>query len=158
MVSLNTLKPAAGAIKKRKRIGRGNASGTGTTAGRGHKGQKSRNGSHLPYVGFEGGQNPIYKRTPKLKGFHNFNKKIYAEVSVGDLGSNYVAGDTVTLANLKEKKIVKKKHNAYKVLGTGEITVALTIDTDKLTGTAKQKIEKAGGSISIATVAPKVKK
>lgn len=148
MVSLDTLKPAEGSTKKRKRIGRGNASGQGTTAGRGHKGQKSRKGSHLPYVGFEGGQNPIYKRTPKLKGFHNFNKKEYALVNISDLANKYAEGESVTLETLKEKKLIKKNQNAFKVLGNGDIKVGLTVETDNISATAKDKIEKAGGKIS----------
>lgn len=148
MVSLDTLKPAKGSTKKRKRVGRGNASGQGTTAGRGHKGHKSRTGNHLPYVGFEGGQNPLYKRTPKLKGFFNFNKKDLAVVNISDLANKYVAGETVNLVTLKEKKLIKKSQTDFKLLGTGDIKIALTIETENISATAREKVEKAGGKIN----------
>ena len=149
MVTLNTLKPAKGSIKKAKRVGRGNASGNGTTAGRGHKGQKSRSGSHLPYVGFEGGQNPIYKRTPKLGGFNNFNKRYYAVINTGDLEKNFANGDSVTIDTLKEKNLIRKNEKLLKILATGDISISLTVEADLFSKTAKGKIEKAGGNCKV---------
>ena len=145
-MQLHDLSPAPGSRKKRKRVGRGNASGHGTTAGRGDKGQKSRAGGGKG-PGFEGGQNPLAMRLPKLPGFKNRWRQEYEVVNVGRLESLYKKGDVVDGASLLAKGVVKSADLPVKVLGDGEITKALTVRVDKLSATAKAKIEAAGGKV-----------
>lgn len=139
-----------GANKKPKRVGRGSSSGLGTTAGKGNKGQQSRSGSAVPYVGFEGGQMPLYRRIAH-RGFSNYPfKKVYAIVNVKDLEQKFAAGETVDKASLAAKGLVKASSKLVKVLGNGDLTKSLTVDVDKVSASAKAKIEKAGGSVKAA--------
>ncbi len=145
MLSLANLAPQIGSTKQRKRLGRGPGSGHGKTAGRGHKGFKSRSGSGVK-PGFEGGQMPLQRRIPK-RGFNNIFKKQYALVSLTQLDS-FAAGDVVTVESLIAAKIVKKGM-FVKVLANGEVTKPLTVKVDKISETAKSKIEGAGGTVVI---------
>ncbi len=148
-MQLHDLSPAPGSRKNRKRIGRGNASGHGTTAGRGDKGQNSRSGGGKG-PGFEGGQNPLHMRMPKLGGFKNRNRVEYAVVNVGRLEDLYGTGETVDVDSLFVKGVIKSKTTPVKVLGDGEITKALTIKIDKVSGPARAKIEAAGGTVDLS--------
>ena len=145
-MQLNDLRPADGAKKKRKRIGRGNSSGHGTTAGRGTKGQLSRSGGGKG-AGFEGGQNPLAMRLPKLPGFTNHNRIQYAPVNIARLEACFNDGDVVDGATLVEKGVIKKATQPVKVLGDGELTKALTVKVDKVSASAQAKIEAAGGKV-----------
>ena len=143
---LNDLKPAEGARHAAKRVGRGIGSGLGKTAGRGHKGQKSRSGG-FHKVGFEGGQMPLYRRVAK-KGFSNYPfKKEFYVVNLAMLETKYSDGETVNKESLMQKGLLRKGSLYVKVLGTGDITKKLTVDVDKISASAKEKIEKAGGTI-----------
>ena len=139
-----------GANKKPKRVGRGSSSGLGTTAGKGNKGQQSRSGGKT-YVGFEGGQMPLYRRIAR-KGFSNYPfKKEYVCINVELLETKFNDGETVNKAPLIEKGFISSKSNSMvKVLGNGEITKKLTVEVDKVSASAKEKIEKAGGSVKTA--------
>ena len=137
-MELKDLRPAEGSTKNRKRVGRGPASGTGKTAGRGMNGQKSR---------AEGGQPPLARRLPKLPGFRNFNRVEYLPVNVSRLDAKFEAGDVVDGESLKAKGIIKHADALVKVLGDGEITKALTVRVDKVSASAKAKIEAAGGKV-----------
>ncbi len=143
MLDLSNLKPAPGSKKKAKRVGRGNASGTGTTAGRGTKGQNSRSGGGVP-PWFEGGQMPIYRRLPK-RGFKNRFRKEYVIINISDL-AGFESGSVVDRQALKDKGKIPSLDVAVKLLAEGEIAVPLTIKLDKASGSAVEKIEKAGGS------------
>lgn len=145
-MELKDLKPAAGATKNRKRVGRGPASGTGKTAGRGMNGQKSRAGGGKG-PRFEGGQTPLAMRLPKLPGFKNRNRVEYLPVNVARLEEKFEAGETVDGESLKAKGIIKHADALVKVLGDGEITKALTVKVDKVSASAKSKIEAAGGKV-----------
>lgn len=147
-MQLHDLFPAPGSRKSRKRIGRGNASGHGTTAGRGDKGQNSRSGGGKG-PGFEGGQNPLHMRMPKLGGFKNRNRVVYEIVNVGRLDELYVAGERVDVDTLFDRGVIKSKTVPVKVLGDGEITKALTVSVDKVSASAKAKIEAAGGTVDL---------
>ena len=137
-----------GANKKPKRVGRGSSSGLGTTAGKGNKGQQSRSGSAVPYVGFEGGQMPLYRRIAH-RGFSNYPfKKEYDVINVEVLEQKYAAGETVDKASLLSKGLIRSAKSLVKVLGNGDLTKNLTVDVDK--ASAKAKIEKAGGSVKSA--------
>ncbi len=145
-MELKDLKPAEGSRKNRKRVGRGNGSGYGKTAGRGLNGQLSRaGGGKRP--GFEGGQTPLAMRLPKLPGFRNFNRVEYLPVNVSRLEEKFEAGDVVNGDTLKEKGIIKHSDALVKVLGDGELTKALTVAVDKVSASAKAKIEAAGGKV-----------
>ena len=147
-MQLNDLRPAEGAKKARKRIGRGNASGHGTTAGRSTKGQLSRSGGGKG-AGFEGGQQPLAMRLPKLPGFTNRNRVEYAPVNVSRLEEKFADGDTVDTASLIAAGIIKREYELVKVLGNGEITKKLTVKVDKVSASAKAKIEAAGGKVEL---------
>ena len=142
-MKLHTLKNTEGARKRRKRVGRGDASGWGRTAGRGEKGQSSRSGSSRR-LHFEGGQIPLFRRLPK-RGFKSRNHKDYTVVNLSELDKVFVANDTVDEKLLREKSIVPKIKYGLKILGNGEITKPLTVIADHFSVTAKEKIEKAGG-------------
>lgn len=139
-----------GANKKPKRVGRGSSSGHGTTAGRGNKGQQSRSGSKQPYVGFEGGQMPLYRRIAR----RGFNNAVFAEdvasLNIRDFEKAYSDGDTVDKSTLVEKGLVSKNVSAVKVLGVGDVAKKLTVKVDRISQTAKDKIEKAGGTVEAA--------
>ncbi|MBC8393063.1 MAG: 50S ribosomal protein L15 [Deltaproteobacteria bacterium] len=145
-MKLNQLSPAAGSRKARKRLGRGVGSGTGKTAGRGSKGQNSRSGGGVR-PGFEGGQMPIHRRLPK-RGFTNIFKKKFALVNLRDL-ARFESGSMVDEAALLKAGLVKGGNDGIKVLGQGNITHPLTIMVDKVSKSAKEKIEAAGGQIKV---------
>jgi large subunit ribosomal protein L15 len=132
---------------KRKRVGRGVGSGKGKTAGRGHNGQRSRSGDH-PRIGFEGGQMPIFRRMPK-RGFTNARfKKHYTLVNVESLAV-FGEGDVVDLQAVLEHGLARKTGDLLKVLGQGEIATPITVKAHKFSGSAKTKIEAAGGTVEV---------
>jgi len=143
-ISLNSLRPAKGSTHKKKRVGRGPGSGLGKTAGRGEKGQKSRSG-YSRKVGFEGGQMPLHRRLPK-RGFTNIFKKRWLEVSLAALDRHFNADEEVTPELLHSRGIIKKAKHDVVVLGNGEVSKALRISAHRFTKSAREKIEKAGGS------------
>lgn len=144
---LGNLKPADGATKKRKRVGRGQGSTLGKTSGRGQKGQKARSGGSIK-AGFEGGQMPIARRLPKV-GFRNPNAPEYSIVNVRDLDEHFEAGDVVDYAALSARGLTQKKDDGVKVLGDGELTKSLTVKATKFSGSAVAKIEAAGGTVEV---------
>lgn len=144
-MDLHTLRPAKGSKKKTKRVGRGHGSGHGGTSGRGHKGQKARSGGGKG-PGFEGGQNPLQRRLPKLPGFKNPFKTVYNIVNVARLDV-FDKGSVVDADALASRGIVSKRNLPVKILGNGEITKALTVKADAVSATARAKIEKAGGKV-----------
>lgn len=145
-MEIKDLKSAPNSTKTRKRVGRGPASGTGKTAGRGLNGQKSRPGGGKG-AGFEGGQTPLARRLPKLPGFRNPNRVEYAPVNVERLDALFEANDVVDGDSLVEKGVIAYSTIPVKVLGNGDITKPLTIKTDKISASAKAKIEAAGGKV-----------
>lgn len=145
-MELKDLKPAEGSKRNHKRVGRGPASGNGKTAGRGMNGQKSRAGGGKG-AGFEGGQTPLARRLPKLPGFRNFNRVEYVPVNVSRLDAKFNAGDLVDADTLYAAGIIKNTTDPIKVLGDGEITKALTVRVDKVSASAKAKIEAVGGKV-----------
>jgi large subunit ribosomal protein L15 len=144
------LKPSPGAVKSRKRVGRGEGSGKGKTAGRGTKGTKARGEVH---IFFEGGQMPITRRIPKLRGFTPPNKTVFGAVNVGDLGT--LEGSAIGPDELRAGGLVHKRDKLIKILGGGEIDRAVTVSAHAFSETARSKIEAAGGT---AEVLPGVKK
>ncbi len=142
-IKLHHLKPAAGAKTDRKRVARGDRGRGGKTAGRGTKGSGAR--GTIP-ENFEGGQVPLVRRQPKLPGFNNPNKVVFAVINVARLEDAFEAGDEVTIETLTAKGLVKKKR-PVKVLGQGELTKALTIDVDAITASAREKVVAAGGTV-----------
>ena len=145
-MELKDLKPAEGSKRNRKRVGRGPASGNGKTAGRGMNGQKSRAGGGKG-AGFEGGQTPLARRLPILPGFRNFNRVEYVPVNVSRLDAKFNAGDLVDADTLYAAGIIKNTTDPIKVLGDGEITKALTVRVDKVSASARAKIEAVGGKV-----------
>ena len=145
-MELKDLKPVEGSKRNRKRVGRGPASGNGKTAGRGMNGQKSRAGGGKG-AGFEGGQTPLARRLPKLPGFRNFNRVEYVPVNVSRLDAKFNAGDLVDADTLYAAGIIKNTTDPIKVLGDGEITKALTVRVDKVSASARAKIEAVGGKV-----------
>jgi large subunit ribosomal protein L15 len=145
--TLHNLKGPKGATRNRKRIGRGPGSGTGEQSGKGVKGQKARTGHHGARLGFEGGQMPMQRRFPK-KGFKNpFRKEIFA-VNVGALEDRFSDG-TVDLGALQGAGMVPRSHRAVKILGEGDLTKKLTVKASAFSASAKEKIEKAGGTAEV---------
>ena len=135
-----------GATHKKKIVGRGSSSGHGKTAGKGHKGQQARSGGKV-YTGFEGGQMPLYRRVAK-RGFSNYPfKKEYYVVNLSILETRFNDGETGNKETLMQKGLLKKAKLLVKILGNGDITKKLTVDVDKISISAKEKIEKAGGTI-----------
>ncbi|MDX9708862.1 MAG: 50S ribosomal protein L15 [Trichloromonas sp.] len=145
-MDLSNLQPAFGSTKNRKRIGRGHGSGTGKTAGKGHKGQKARSGGSIK-AGFEGGQMPLQRRLPK-RGFTPLSKKVYSLVNLRDLDV-FEAGSVVDLAALGKAGLVNEVLDGIKVLGDGELTKALTVQAHKFSKPAQEKIEAAGGKVEV---------
>ncbi|GFE61560.1 50S ribosomal protein L15 [Geobacter sp. AOG2] len=143
-MDLNTLKPALGSTKDRKRIGRGTGSGHGKTATKGHKGQKARSGGSIK-AGFEGGQMPLQRRLPK-RGFTPLERVEYAVVNLSQLDV-FEAGTEVDAAALAAKGLVKGTNCLVKILGNGDITKALKVAATKFSQSAKEKIVAAGGSV-----------
>ena len=145
MIRLDTLSPAPGSRKGKKRVGRGDGSRKGSFSGRGCKGQKGRAGFRMK-PGFEGGQLPIIKRLPSQRGFTNIFKTEYDVVNVGQLNV-FESGTVVDIITLIDAGLVKTGQNPVKILGDGEIDRPLTVKADKFTATAKAKIEAAGGTV-----------
>lgn len=145
-MQINDLFPAPGSRKPRKRVGRGNGSGHGSTAGRGDKGQLSRSGGGKG-PGFEGGQNPLAMRLPKLPGFKNRFRVEYAIVNVSRLEECFDADTTIDVDTLFARKLIKSKTAPVKVLGDGELTKKFTVKVDKISASARAKIEAAGGTV-----------
>ena len=147
---LNELKPAEGSKRNPKRVGRGIGSTDGKTGGRGHKGQKSRSGG-FHKVGFEGGQNPIHRRVPK-RGFVPLDRVEVFGLNVGRLDV-FEDGAVVDVAAMRAKGLLPKRAEVVKLLGTGEISKKLTVKADRVSASAKAKIEAAGGSVELAAPA-----
>lgn len=145
-MKLHELSPAPGSVTPAWRKGRGTGSGNGKTAGKGHKGQNARSGGGVR-PGFEGGQIPLYRKLPK-RGFHNKFGTSYAIVNVSALNV-FNDGDTVNLAALTEKGIIRNAKDGLKVLGNGEISKKLTVEATVFSATAKEKIEAAGGKTEV---------
>jgi len=145
-MDLSNLKPAIGSTKNRKRIGRGPGSGTGKTAGKGHKGQNARSGGGVK-PGFEGGQMPLQRRLPK-RGFAPMSKKVYALVNLRDL-ELFEAGSVVDTAALGQAGLINKVLDGVKILGDGDLTKALTVKAHKFSKSAQEKIEAAGGKVEV---------
>jgi large subunit ribosomal protein L15 len=143
-MELSNLKPKKGARHAKKRVGRGPGSGHGKTSGRGEKGQKSRSG-YSGKRGFEGGQMPLHRRLPK-RGFTNIFKTDYAVVNVSDL-ERFDNGASVDEAMLRQAGLVKGSHDGVKVLGDGELSKKLTVSATKFSKSAREIIEKAGGTV-----------
>ncbi|MGK7947160.1 MAG: 50S ribosomal protein L15 [Microcystaceae cyanobacterium] len=145
-MKLHELAPNTGSKKRRRRVGRGIAAGQGASCGFGMRGQKSRSGTGTK-AGFEGGQMPLYRRVPKLKHFTLINQKHYTIINVGQL-SELAANTEVTLESLMEAGIITSNDGPLKVLGDGELNVALTVKAAAFTASAKEKITQAGGTAS----------
>ena len=145
-MKLHELSPKEGSRKARKRVGRGIASGVGKTAGRGQDGQKSRSG-YSSRPGFEGGQMPLIRRIPK-RGFTNIFAKHYAIVNVEDL-NDFADGSTVTIEDIVSKGLVKKTLAGVKILAGGDIEKKLTVQCNKISASAQEKIEAAGGKVEV---------
>ena len=146
-MKLHELSPAPGSRKPRKRVGRGDSSGLGKTAGRGDKGQKSRTGSVIrPF--FEGGQIPFFRRLPK-RGFKNPDRIVFQLVNLNVIDANFNAGDVVDAETLREKKLLGKATLPIKILANGEITKAVTVKAEAFSAAAVAKIEAAGGKTEV---------
>jgi large subunit ribosomal protein L15 len=155
-LGLHNLRPAPGSHKARKRVGRGTASGSGKTSGRGQKGQKSRSGSHSMRPGFEGGQMPLYMRMGKLRGPHMKKSMPMGPfrtsneiVNVEDLAERFEKGAEVTPAALVAVGLLKHTREPVKVLGRGELGFALTVSAHAFSASAREKIEAAGGTVTV---------
>ena len=145
-MKLHELSPAPGSVKARKRLGRGTGSGLGKTAGRGHKGQKSRSGYSRRH-GFEGGQMPLQRRVPK-RGFNNIFRKEYTVVNLEKLTS-FDAGAKIDPVVLRDSGVIKNLNENVKILGTGELAIAIHVRAHKFSKSAVEKIQQAGGSIEV---------
>jgi large subunit ribosomal protein L15 len=145
---LHHLRPAEGAVRPRKRVGRGKAAGQGKTAGRGTKGYLAK---HNPKLGFEGGQMPLQRRLPKLKGFKNPGRVEWAVVNVGRLSDAFRAGAEVTPEALRERRMVRTAA-PVKILGQGDLDKALRVRANAVSASAREKIERAGGSVEIVSL------
>ncbi|MBK5251361.1 MAG: 50S ribosomal protein L15 [Peptostreptococcaceae bacterium] len=145
-MKLHELKPAKGAVRNRKRLGRGTASGQGETSGRGANGQNARSGGGTR-PGFEGGQMPLYRRLPK-RGFTNIFKKVWSIVNIEDL-NRFEDNAEITPAILLESGLIKKLNEGVKILGNGEIEKKLTVKANQFTKSAQEKIEAAGGKAEV---------
>jgi large subunit ribosomal protein L15 len=148
IMQLHDLRPAEGATKKRKRVGRGTGSGKGKTATRGTKGQNARTGGGVRLT-FEGGQLPLVKRLPKMRGFNNRYRLEFTPVNVDVLDERFVAGSEVTPAVLSAANLVENPTDLVVVLARGEVNKPLHLKIHRISGTARQKIEAAGGTIEL---------
>lgn len=145
---LHDTKNVKGARHRRKRVGCGESSGHGKTSGRGHKGQKARSGGAIR-PGFEGGQMPLYRRLPK-KGFSNaMFRNVAAVVNLSDLNERFEDGAVVNEESLRKSGLIKGSYDVVKVLGSGELSRKLTVEVSSISATAKEKIEKAGGTVTL---------
>ena len=147
-MQLHDLTPAPGSTHRRKRVGRGNSSGHGTYSGRGLNGQGSRAGG-TKGAGFEGGQTPLAMRLPKLPGFRNPRRIEYTAINVSELEARFEDGAVVNGEALKAARLVKSEFEPVKVLGNGELSKKLTVQSDKVSASAKAKIEAAGGKVEL---------
>jgi len=145
-MNLHEMKYNAGARHTTKRLGRGQGSGQGKTAGKGHKGQNARSGGGVA-IGFEGGQTPFYKSMPK-RGFTNFNRLEFAVINLSDL-NRFDEGTTVTPELLKQAGLVKKQLNGIKVLGNGKLEKKVNVTCHRISKSAQAAIEKAGGKVEV---------
>lgn len=145
-IGLSNLKPPRGSRKQKVRVGRGMGSKLGRTSGRGQKGQKSRSG-YKRRRGFEGGQMPLHRRMPK-RGFHNPMRKEFSVVNLVSLNS-FSAGETVTPEMLRGRGLVRRANDAIKILGNGDLKIALTVQAHAFSGPAREKISAAGGKVEI---------
>lgn len=145
-MKLHELAPAEGSVTKSFRKGRGIGSGNGKTAGKGHKGQNARSGGGVR-PGFEGGQNPLYRRLPK-RGFKNHFAKVYAVVNL-DVFDKYTDGDVIDVNTLLKDGVISKSYDGLKVLGDGEISKKVVVKASKFSATAKEKIEAVGGKAEV---------
>jgi large subunit ribosomal protein L15 len=148
-MDLSNLKPAERSKFPKKRVGRGPGSGNGVQAGRGHKGAKSRSGFKFKR-GFEGGQMPLHRRMPK-RGFHNEFRTEYAVVNLDTLAERFDAGTVITPELLRERGLVRSRHQRIKVLARGDIAKKLTIHAHKFSGKAAEKIAAAGGATEVVS-------
>src|SRR3979490_705016 len=146
-LSLNNLHPAKGSTHRKKRLGRGPGTGLGKTSGRGEKGQKSRSGYSMK-IGFESGQMPLHRRLPK-RGFTNIFKRRWIEVSLAALDKHFRADARVTPEVMHHSGIIKKAKHDIVVLGNGEVSKALKVSAHRFTKSAREKIEKAGGTATV---------
>jgi len=148
---LSRLRPPVGAVRAKKRRGRGPGSGLGKTGGKGQKGQKARSPGNFSKLGFEGGQTPMYRRLPKT-GFHNlFSKKVIA-INLRDL-ARFEAGSVVDIEALRSEGFLKRSFDQVKILGQGELDRALTVKVHAFSAGAKAKIEAAGGTVEVVSTA-----
>lgn len=145
-MNLSNLSPLRGAVKKRKRIGRGTGSGHGQTSGKGHKGQKARSGGHVP-PWFEGGQMPLTRRLPK-RGFANPRRKKFAVINLKDL-NRFSEGSMVDFQTLRQSGLIKGRYDGVKILGKGMVSHSLLVKVDGISQSAREKIESLGGKIEI---------
>ncbi|RMF04049.1 MAG: 50S ribosomal protein L15 [Chloroflexi bacterium] len=152
-MKLHDLKPAPGSVKRKKRVGRGMASGKGKTSGRGMKGQNARSGGGKgPY--FEGGQLPLVRRLPFKRGFTNINRVEYKPVNLDRLQEKFGQGNVeVTPETLVEAGIIKRSDKAVAILGNGDLSAALTVKAHRFSKSAQEKIEAAGGSVEVLPLA-----
>jgi large subunit ribosomal protein L15 len=149
--NLSNLSPAKGSVKTKRRRGRGVGSGLGNTAGRGHKGDASRSGAKWK-IGFEGGQMPIHRRLPK-RGFHNIFREEFQIVNLAQLEKKVLDTTEVTPELLVTLGLIKHVRKPVKILGFGEVTRAFSVDVAAVSATAKEKIEAAGGSVTVPPIA-----
>ena len=150
MTGLHELKPAAGSKRVRRRVGRGDGSGTGSTAGKGNKGQSAH--GKVPYL-FEGGQLPLIKRLPHMRGFTPRNRVEYSPVNLAKLESLFEADAEITPKILLDRRVVRRKQDLVKVLGDGDFSKKLNVSAHAFSKTAREKIEKAGGTVTIIEAA-----
>ncbi len=152
MIELHNLKSAPGARKNRKRVGRGEGSGTGKTAGRGSKGQKARSG-YSRRAGFEGGQMPLHRRLPK-RGFNHEQRHPFAEVNLDVLEKHFDEGAVICTETLRQAGVVKRVSGGVKLLGRGEVTKRFAVSVQAASEAARRKIEGAGGSLTLVEPTP----
>jgi len=145
-IKLDDLRPADGAVRKTKRVGRGMSSGHGKTSTRGHRGEGQRSGNSRK-AGFEGGQMPAYRKLPKLKGFKLINTIVYAELNVSDIEK--MSEEVIDMALLREKKLFSRRYQELRVLGNGEIKRKVTVKARHFSKSAKEKIEAVGGTVEL---------
>jgi large subunit ribosomal protein L15 len=151
MLKLNTIKAQPGSTHKRKRLGRGSGSGHGPTAGKGDKGQLARSGGSVR-PGFEGGQMPLYRRVPK-RGFKNFARRTNAVLNLSDLEKFNVGSlSEISLETLVSQKLIKGRYDRLTILGTGELTKAFTVKAHRISASAVEKIQKAGGKAEVLSI------
>jgi large subunit ribosomal protein L15 len=148
MLKLNTIKAQPGSVQKRKRLGRGAGSGLGMTSGKGDKGQLARSGGHVR-PGFEGGQMPLYRRMPK-RGFKNIGRRTNAILNVEDLQRLEIK--EISLETLAPTGMIKGRHDRLTILGTGELKKALTVKAHRVSPSALEKIQKAGGKVELIPI------